>query len=57
MPPHLHGMTDSGRELQLTPPAFPDADGEGEEALADFMGALVMWMMDVTLEALDVAQA
>lgn len=54
-PPELLGFSDGKSELQLTLPQ-PSAD-HADEGLADFMGALVAWMMDVTLEALDVAQA
>jgi len=53
--PELLGFADGGKELHLTLPQ--PSDEPRDEALAEFMGALVLWMMDVTLEALDVAQA
>lgn len=54
-PPELLGFSDGRTDLELTLP-LPSAD-HPDDALADFMGALVGWIMDVTLEALDVAQA
>lgn len=54
-PPELLGFSDGRTDLQLTL-SLPSAD-HPDDALADFMGTLVAWMMDVTLEALDVAQA
>lgn len=53
--PELSGFADGGKELHLTLPQ--PSDEPGAEALAEFMGTLVLWMMDVTLEALDVAEA
>lgn len=53
--PELSGFADGGKELHLILPQ-PSDEAHGE-ALAEFMGELVLWMMDVTLEALDVAQA
>ena len=52
-PPQLVALAD-GREpllLQAPPPGTADM----HDALAVFMGELVLWMMEVTLEALDVA--
>lgn len=54
-PPPLLALADGREPLELTVPA-PDAP-DRDEALAGFLGELVLWMMDVTLEALDVAQA
>lgn len=54
-PPEVLGFSDGGRDVQLTPPRV--SDERRDEALAEFMGALVGWMIDVTLEALDVDQA
>ena len=53
--PELSGFADGGKELHLTLPQ--PSDEPDAEALAEFMGTLVLWMMDVTLEALDVAEA
>lgn len=53
--PELWGYADGGRELHLTLPQ--PSQGLPDEALAEFIGTLVLWIMDVTLEALDVAQA
>ena len=53
--PELSGFADGGKELHLTLPQ--PLDGSRDEAFAEFMGPLVLWMMDVTLEALDVTQA
>lgn len=50
-PPELLGFSDRGRELRLIPPL--SSTESRDEALAEFMGALVAWMMDVTLEAVD----
>ena len=51
----MAAFADGGKELHLTLPQ--PSDEPGAEALAEFMGTLVLWMMDVTLEALDVAEA
>lgn len=53
--PELSGFADGGKELHLTLPQ--PLDESRDDPLAEFMGALVLWMMDVTLEALYVAQA
>lgn len=50
--PTLLAMADAREPLELTLPAS-DAP-ERDEQLAEFLGKLVLWMMDVTLEALDV---
>lgn len=54
-PPVLIGLADGREPLEMTPPE-PGSSGEGG-TLATFMGQLVLWIMDVTLEALDVAEA
>lgn len=50
--PVLLAMADGREPIELTVPAA-DAP-ERDDLLAEFMGELVLWMMDVTLEALDV---
>jgi hypothetical protein len=54
-PPQLVALADGREPLLLQPPQPGTADMH--DALAAFMGQLVLWMMDVTLEALDVAEA
>lgn len=54
-PPQLWALADGRAPVQMQAPTPGTDDPQG--ALALFMGELVVWMMDVTLEALDVAQA
>lgn len=53
--PVLLALAEGREPLELAVPSPEAADGD--PSLAGFLGQLVLWMMDVTLEALDVAQA
>ncbi len=53
-PPELLALAEGREPLVLAPPG-PQAE-DRDEALAGFLGGLVHWMVEVTLEALD-AQA
>jgi hypothetical protein len=52
--PVLTGFADRREPVEFTPPEESGASGA---TLSSFMGQLVLWIMDVTLEALDVDQA
>jgi hypothetical protein len=53
-PPVLWALADGREPVEMAPPTS-GAD-EDDVTLAGFIGDLVLWIMDVTLEALDVSQ-